>query len=54
MDEEIKLKITKSEFGLIYLAITEYLDRKAGYVIDTNDVKYKQMRSLWEKLNKVK
>lgn len=50
MDEEVKLKITRGELGLLYLAVCELLDKKAGMVLDRNDIRHNQLMKLRSKI----
>lgn len=50
MDEEIKIKVTKSELGLIHLSICELMDKKAGTELDRNDLVHNQLIDLRNKI----
>lgn len=50
MDEEIEIKVTKAELGLIHLAICELMDKKAGTELDRNDLVHNQLIDLRNKI----
>ena len=53
MDKKIKLTVTREEAGLLYLAVCELLDKKAGTVLDRNDLVHNQLIDLREKIHKL-
>jgi hypothetical protein len=53
MNEKVKVIVTKAELGLLYLAVCELLDKKAGTELDRNDLVHNQLIDLRHKLNTV-
>jgi len=53
MDEEIKIIITRGELGLLYQAVCELMDKKAGTELDRNDLVHNQLIDLKNKIQTI-